>query len=279
MKEIIVNFLKSYSFLNVIYKLQRNIRYDLGLANNYPYQEFLKGDGIEVGAMSAPAFIRHAKSIRIADIDCAENQQLKAQNLELGGLYRGYFPKVDIIIPRNDRPLKSVEDSSVDFVFSSHSLEHAPNPICSLIDYYRVVKDEGIVYSIIPNKHNTYDRKRKDTPISELIHKWKNNIFEYKLSEFEELYQNTIDHPVYENKSSEEIRKAFLENSGMHHIAVYSIENTLQMIQVVLEECKNSKLIFLKNDWDIHFAIKKNPPAQYGQTLAEKKIFKENKNV
>ena len=65
----------------------------------------------------------------------------------------------------------------------------------------------------------------------------------------------------------------------MHHITVYSMENTLEMIQVVLEECQNSKLIFLKNDWDIHFAIQKNPPIKYGQTLAEKEISKGNKNV
>lgn len=279
MKKVIIKFLKSNKYLNAIYELQRNIRFDLGLANNYPYQEFLKGDGIEVGAMSSPAFIRHAKSIRIADIDCAENQKLKAQKLGVSHLYEGFFPEIDIIIPKNDRPLMSVDDSSVDFVFNSHSLEHAPNPICSLIDYYRVLKDQGIVYTIIPNKHNTYDRERKDTPISKLIHKWKNNIFDYELSDFEELYFNTVDHPVYQNKSSDEIRKAFLENSGMHHITVYSMENTLEMIQVVLEECQNSKLIFLKNDWDIHFAIQKNPPIKYGQTLAEKEISKGNKNV
>ena len=58
---------------------------------------------------------------------------------------------------------ENIDNDTFDFVYSSHSLEHTPNPISALNDQIRITKPGGIIYSVIPNKKNTYDRLRKTT--------------------------------------------------------------------------------------------------------------------
>ena len=160
----------------------------------------LKGNGIEVGAMSNPAIFKYAENIRYADVKDEQSLKENISKIKIDNLYKGEYVKVDITIPKDKPALNDVPDNSVDFVFSSHSLEHAPNPIDSLIDYYRVLRDGGIVYTVIPNKHNQYDRLRKETSIKRLIKKWENKDYGYTLEEFHELFKNTVEHPLYHEK-------------------------------------------------------------------------------
>ncbi len=73
---------------------------------------------------------------------------------------------VDILAPGDDLPL---DDSSVDFVISSHCIEHFPDPIKALKEWHRVVRSGGYLYVIAPHKERTFDRDRTRTPLAELI--------------------------------------------------------------------------------------------------------------
>ena len=64
---------------------------------------------------------------------------------------------VDIVSPGDQLPL---EDNSVDFVVSSHVIEHFPDPIKALSEWYRVVKPGGYLYIIAPHKERTFDNER-----------------------------------------------------------------------------------------------------------------------
>jgi ubiquinone/menaquinone biosynthesis C-methylase UbiE len=56
---------------------------------------------------------------------------------------------VDIVSPGDQLPL---DDNSVDFVISSHVIEHFPDPIKALKEWYRVVKPGGYLYIIAPRR-------------------------------------------------------------------------------------------------------------------------------
>ena len=73
---------------------------------------------------------------------------------------------MDIVSPGDQLPL---EDSSVDFVISSHVIEHFPDPIKALSEWYRVVKPGGYLYIIAPHKERTFDKERPRTTLAELI--------------------------------------------------------------------------------------------------------------
>lgn len=73
---------------------------------------------------------------------------------------------VDIAAPGDALP---VPDASEDFVISSHVLEHFPDPIKALKEWYRVVRKGGYIFMIVPHKERTFDRDRPRTTLAELI--------------------------------------------------------------------------------------------------------------
>ena len=54
----------------------------------------------------------------------------------------------------------SFPSSSQDFVIASHIIEHLANPLAMLVDIYRVLKPQGLLVLILPDRHATFDRER-----------------------------------------------------------------------------------------------------------------------
>jgi len=217
-----------------------------------------RGNCIEIGALSSPGWFPFAKKIIYADIQSSEEAKKSLEKLGYFGYHKNEFVDVSILFDPQKPPLSKIPSNSVDCIYSSHSLEHSPNPISALIDYIRVIKKDGIVYSIIPNKEYTYDKNRKSTNIDYLINKYQNNLWSYEINEYRDVFMNTDNHDVYNNKSEKDIMNAYKENTGHHHIYVYDEMNTLQLINFVLKKT-TTKIIYFDstNKNDIHFAIKK----------------------
>ena len=217
------------------------------------------GNGVEVGAMCVPAKLPKATSILYADIGTSDEIRQSIEETGYTG-YRGEYPNVSIVFPPDRPPLESIKNNSLDFVYSSHSLEHSPNPVAALVDYLRVVKTGGIVYTIIPNSRYTYDRERQVTPPSILIKKFRHNIWKYTLEEYEDVYLNT-DHYLYLGKSKKDARIAFesesLSHKGGHHIHVFDEVNTLSIIHFVTDLSGARLLYFDIEGNSIVFAIQK----------------------
>ncbi|HEX4385067.1 MAG TPA: class I SAM-dependent methyltransferase [Myxococcales bacterium] len=60
-------------------------------------------------------------------------------------------------------------DSSLDYVASSHLLEHLPDPAGAIVEWYRAVKPGGIIYIVVPDRRLTFDRHRPRTKVSHLM--------------------------------------------------------------------------------------------------------------
>lgn len=60
-------------------------------------------------------------------------------------------------------------DNHYDFLLSSHCLEHVPNTIRTLKEWLRVLKQNGIVFLILPHGDRTFDRLRQKTPLQHHI--------------------------------------------------------------------------------------------------------------
>lgn len=60
-------------------------------------------------------------------------------------------------------------DNSLDYVASSHVLEHVANPIAALAEWYRVLRPGGIIYLVVPDRRYTFDHRRPPTTIAHLI--------------------------------------------------------------------------------------------------------------
>jgi SAM-dependent methyltransferase len=99
-----------------------------------------------------------------ADYTASTDTVFKQAEIEI----TGKALPVDIVASGDELPLGN---ESVDFVVSSHVLEHLPDPIKALNEWYRVVRPGGYVFMIVPHKERTFDRDRPRTALAELVHR------------------------------------------------------------------------------------------------------------
>jgi len=77
----------------------------------------------------------------------------------------GEATRVDVVSQGHDLPFP---DASLDYVLSSHVLEHFYDPIGALREWLRVVRPGGYVFMIVPHRDRTFDRERSLTCVEEL---------------------------------------------------------------------------------------------------------------
>ncbi len=85
--------------------------------------------------------------------------------------------------------LSGIPDEKYDFLISCHSLEHIANPVKALLEWRRVLKPNGILCIIVPEKAYTFDHNRQYTTMDHLIDDYKNNTDESDLTHLEEILQ------------------------------------------------------------------------------------------
>ncbi len=120
-------------------------------------------EGIEIGGSAHNPFGLNTRNVDYTD---KMDTVFKKAELEMCG---EALP-VDIVAPGDDLPL---EDSSVDFVISSHVMEHFPDPIKALKEWHRVVRPGGFIFVVAPNKNRIFDKDRERTTLAELIERHK----------------------------------------------------------------------------------------------------------
>jgi ubiquinone/menaquinone biosynthesis C-methylase UbiE len=223
---------------------------------------FCKGNGLEVGALCYPYLFNEDCKLKYADI--FENSKLRKilDDIPLDNLYHKELVDIEYVLKPPKFLLDNVSDNTFDFVYSSHVLEHTPNPLSSLNDQLRVTKIGGIVYVVMPNKKNTYDKTRQVTKSDVLIDKFENGIFDHTVDEALDVIKNTNEHALYEphKKNPLEYAKEIIKKKeGIHHFYTYDETNILEILIYLVKKNKAhieyfSGLI----DRDIHFALRKN---------------------
>jgi SAM-dependent methyltransferase len=124
--------------------------------------EFVSGyltgmSGIEIGASSHNRFYLDAINV---DRFGGENTVYKREERHLVL----HAVKVDIVAPGDELPF---DEDSYDFVFSSHVIEHFPDPIRALFEWVRVARRYVVV--IAPHRNRTFDIENPLTPVAELV--------------------------------------------------------------------------------------------------------------
>lgn len=115
--------------------------------------------GLEIGASAHNPF-----GLKTLNVDWTDDMttQFKLDEIALCGK----CAPVHIVASGDDLPFK---DNTVDFVISSHVIEHFYDPIKTIKEWLRVVRPGGFVYMIVPHKERTFDKDRPRTPLQEII--------------------------------------------------------------------------------------------------------------
>src|SRR5947209_3908422 len=123
---------------------------------------YLRGRGIEIGALHRPLRVPHA--VRVSYLDRLPREELYRQYPNLAG-----HDLVPVDIVDDAERLARVADASQDFVIANHFLEHCQDPIGTLLHFFRVLRDQGILFLTVPDKRYTFDRDRPVTPLEHLL--------------------------------------------------------------------------------------------------------------
>jgi len=128
-------------------------------------RRFLRGDGIEIGALHQP--LPTPRGARVRYVDRLSGRELRAHYPELAG-ERLVEPDV---LDDGER-LARFADASLDFVIANHFLEHCQDPIGALRSFARTLRPGGVLFLAVPDKRHSFDRER---PVTPLEHLWRDH--------------------------------------------------------------------------------------------------------
>lgn len=109
-------------------------------------------------------------------------------NLEEGNTFifdKNKRPGKQIIADAVD--LSKIQEETYDFILSSHVLEHVANPIKALYEWKRILKKNGKLFLIVPNRKYTYDRCRPLTTLEHIINDYYCNVDESDSTHLDEI--------------------------------------------------------------------------------------------
>jgi len=122
--------------------------------------QYLDGlSGLEIGGSAHNAF-----GLNTLNVDYTDDMNTVFKQAE--EVMCGSKMPVDIIASGDNIP---IDDESVDFVISSHVIEHMFDPIKALKEWYRVIKKGGYIFTIAPITSFVPGETRPTTTLDELI--------------------------------------------------------------------------------------------------------------
>ena len=147
------------------------------------------------------------------------NNTLWEENLNEGSSYK-YGDKTGFQFIGEGTDLSIIPNGSYDFVLSCNNLEHIANPIKAIVEWKRVMNDQGIMLLILPRKESNFDYRRTITKIDHLVQDYQSNMAENDLThlnEILELHDLSRDPQAGSFEQFKNRSLNNLENRGLHH--------------------------------------------------------------
>jgi SAM-dependent methyltransferase len=123
---------------------------------------YLKGEGLEIGALHFPLKTPGGVVVRYVDIAGREENIRRFPELDASRIVN-----TDHI--ENGFELATIPASSQDFIIANHVLEHAGNPLKVLLNWGRVLKPDGILLVTVPVAARCFDRGRRETTLEHFM--------------------------------------------------------------------------------------------------------------
>jgi SAM-dependent methyltransferase len=122
---------------------------------------YLRGTGIEIGAMAWPLAVRPDVKVNYLD------------KVDLDEMVRA-FPALESRLVKPDIiddgfTLSKIPDDSQDFVIANHVLEHTPDPIQALNQWSHILRPGGMLYFSVPIASRCFDAGRPITTVEHFL--------------------------------------------------------------------------------------------------------------
>lgn len=185
---------------------------------------FQNRSGLEIGGPSGifkqGGFIPLYKIVKNLDGCNFSNTTLWEGNIENLGSYKYSHGKMGKQYVSEASNLSQIDASKYDFIISSNCLEHVANPIKALLEWVRVLKKDGVILLVLPNRKFNFDHKRPITTFDHLLKDFDDNIEEDDMTHLEEILQLhdlNLDFRAGTKEQFTERSKRNVENRALHH--------------------------------------------------------------
>jgi predicted SAM-dependent methyltransferase len=209
---------------------------------------YLRGDGIEIGALHNPLDV--PRSARVRYVDHLPVEELRRHYPELAGA-----PLVDVDIVDDGEHLASVADASQDFVIANHFLEHCEDPLGALGNMIRVLRPGGVLYLAVPDKRYTFDADRPVTTTNHVLRDHLEGPEASRRAHYEEWARlvDKVDEP-------EAHATALLERGYSIHFHAWTQAELLEVLRTAADELELDFDIelMLKNRHEVIFVLRRN---------------------
>jgi SAM-dependent methyltransferase len=126
------------------------------------FSRFLRGAGIEIGALHQPLDLKGLPISQIRYVDRMDVSELRRHYPELSA-----YQFVPVHVRDDGETLATFADQSLDFIIANHFIEHTRNPIGTLRNWLTKLRPNGIIYMAVPDKRRIFDAER---PLTSLDH-------------------------------------------------------------------------------------------------------------
>jgi predicted SAM-dependent methyltransferase len=180
---------------------------------------YLRGEGIEIGALYWPQRLPPGASARY--VDYAPEEVLRT----LDPAHPWVHP-VDVI--DDAQRLAKFEDESVDFVIAHHVIEHLEDPVAALEAFLRVLRPDGIAFITIPHARHTFDAARERTTVAHVLRDHREGPETSRRGHYEEwarFIDGITDPDVLAARVAE-----YAAQDYRHHLHVWEPESFLELL-------------------------------------------------
>lgn len=187
---------------------------------------YLRGNGIEIGALLNPLSV--PINTHVIYVDRETNTQLKQRFPEIAGKRLVTIQLID-----NAETLDSIQNESQDFIITSHVIEHLENPLLAISNWFRVLKENGILYMVVPNKEETFDVNRPVTSVEHLYRDYK----EGPQTSIRQHYEEWVY--LEGNKSKEDVERevdSLIEQNHNIHFHVWNPSAFFQLLNFCIDK-------------------------------------------
>lgn len=220
------------------------------LNREYIAEIYIKGNGIEIGALHNP--LKIPRSAKVKYIDRLSLSELRKQYPELNG---HEFVKVDVI--DDGEKLNKIQDSVQDFVIANHFIEHCQNPVGAIENMLRVLKNGGKLYLSIPDKRYIFDADRPVTSIEHILRDYKEGPNWSKRQHYEETVK--IVNKIHDDTEAQKQILRLINIDYSIHYHCWTQNEMLEMISVLKKILNNFEVeLFARNETEVIIVLVKH---------------------
>lgn len=186
-----------------------------------------KARGVEIGGPSGTGTVIYENAESLDNVIFSKETVWSSHDED----YNYYKNKKGKVIINDAVHITQVKEDEYDFCFASHSLEHIANPLKAVREWLRILKKDGYIIIIVPEKSVCFDHKRDYSKFSTLVSQYEKNVGEDDLSTLPEILKNhdlSMDRPAGDIGSFTKRSLDNFNNRCLHHY-VYNDELLMEM--------------------------------------------------